>query len=59
MKYYIIYLFHGRVVDISSWDEEDGRDQQYWMDADQVADGRSASTYSFTFDEVQKLNQVC
>lgn len=61
MKYYIIYLFHGIVVDVSSWDhgEEENRDRQYEMDAAQVKDGRSVSTYSFTFNEVQKLNQVC
>ncbi len=59
MKYYIIYLLDGLVTDISSWDDEAGRDQQYWMDSDQVNEGRSVSTYSFMFNEVQKLNQVC
>ena len=60
MKYYIIYLLHGRVVDISSWDygEEENRDSQYEMDAAQVEDGRTVTTYGFVFNEVQKLDQV-
>lgn len=57
MKYYIIYLFDGLVVDITTWDEEDARDQQYWADVDRV-DGRNVSTYGFEYDEVQKLDQV-
>lgn len=58
MNYYIIYLFHGIVVDITSWDEEDARNRQYEMDADQVVGGRAVSTYDFVFNEVQRLNQV-
>lgn len=58
MRYYIIYLLDGKVVDISSWDEEDARDRQFEMDFDQVRDGRTVQTYSFQFNEVQRLDQV-
>lgn len=58
MKYYIIYLLNGLVVDISSWDEEDARNQQYEKDAIQVAEKGIVSIYGFAFDEVQFLNQV-
>lgn len=58
MRYYIIYLLDGKVVDISSWDEEDARDRQFEMDFDQVRDRRTVQTYSVRFNEVQRLDQV-
>lgn len=58
MKYYIIYLQDGRVVDISSWDEQEARDRQFDMDSPQVDQGRSVQTYGYRFNDVQRLDQV-
>ena len=51
MKYYIIYLLKGKVVDITSWDEEEARDRQFQFDSPKVI-------FPAIFDEIQKLNQI-
>lgn len=53
MNYYIIYLLDGEVVDISSWDEEDGRDRQFSLEQ-----GRLDTTRPWGYNQVQTLNQV-
>lgn len=52
MKYYIIYLLDGKVVDITSWDEEIGRD--HWFSLEQ---GRLETTQTWGYNQVQKLDQ--
>lgn len=61
MKYYIIYLCNGQVVDISSWDEgeELNRNAQFNRDLLVLSErGGLASLYGLRFDQVQVLDQV-
>jgi hypothetical protein len=50
MKYYLILLLHGRVVEINSYDEEDARDR--------MAKTARLIMSSGKYDEVQTLNEV-
>lgn len=59
MKYYIIYLLEGTVVDITSWDEEESWNNQFEYDSKKLDDwGCAIKLYDFYFDEVQTLRQV-
>ena len=51
MKYYIIYLLDGKVVDITSWDEELGRDD--WFAREQA---RLDTTLPQAHNQIQKLD---
>jgi hypothetical protein len=55
MKYYIIYLACGKVIDIASWDDEAGRDLQAAKDTNLMYDYTGHGTL---FDQVQVLNVV-
>lgn len=50
MKYYLILLLRGRVVEINSYDEEDVRDR--------MAETARLIMSSGAYDEVQTLNEV-
>ena len=50
MKYYLILLLHGRVVEINSYDKEDARDR--------MAKTARLIMSSGKYDEVQTLNEV-
>jgi hypothetical protein len=51
MKYYLILLLYGRVVEINSFDEEEARDRQVERLRQQM---HGCSEY----DEIQTLNEV-
>jgi hypothetical protein len=51
MKYYLIYLKNGKVVDITSWDEKDARDQRFDADTWLCTDG-------VLWNEIQVLDVV-
>jgi hypothetical protein len=60
MKYYIIYLREGKVVDLTTWDDEETWNNQFEYDSKKLAVwGSAIKLYDFYFDEVQKLHQVC
>lgn len=50
MKYYLILLLRGQVVEINSYDEEDVRDRMAMTARFIMGSGR--------YDEVQTLNEV-
>jgi hypothetical protein len=54
MKYYLIYLKSGKVVQIISYDDEQTRDTMYrsWVYRDQ------SSCVITEFDDVQCLNEI-
>ena len=54
MKYYMILLNEGKVVDIASFDEEDARDNtaKLWNE-------RIGFVIGLGYDDVQTLNIVC
>lgn len=57
MKYYIIYLMDGKVMEITSWDDEARRDQEFDNELIKLAEWHCGSDWPV--NEVQKLNQVC
>lgn len=57
MKYYIIYLLDGQVVDICSYDgcSEEVRDSRFAQEQDRAGD----DTRGWGYNSVQKFDQVC
>ena len=53
MTYYLIFLKNGRVVQINSWDEMEGRDRQFEAHRAYIRQGNSAG-----YDDVQFLDEV-
>lgn len=53
MDYYLIFLKNGRVVQINSWDEMEGRDRQFETHRAHLRNG-----YSAGYDDVQILDEV-
>lgn len=53
MKYYMIFLLSGKVVDIASFDEEESRDETVKLWQYQLE-----NCHQNGYDEIQILNQV-
>lgn len=53
MKYFLIYLYRGLVVDVSSFDDEDSQKNQFFHDAN-LPDYMQHMRY----DSIQIFNQV-
>lgn len=53
MKYYLIYMYQGKVVDVCSYDDEDSQMKQFNHDS-----RLSDYMQSFRFDSIQIFNQV-
>lgn len=51
MRYYLIFLLDGKVIDISSFDEEESRDNAFRLYTDDMF------MYN-TYNELQTLNEV-
>jgi hypothetical protein len=52
MKYYLVYLLDGVVVDINSYDDEEAQIKQYQHERMML------DTFSLCFDEVQLFDSV-
>ena len=52
MKYYLVYLLDGLVVDIKSYDDEEALIKRYQHDQMMLA------TFSLCFDEVQLFDNI-
>jgi hypothetical protein len=52
MKYYLVYLVNGLVVDINSYDDEEARNKQYQHEQVML------DTFSLCFDEVQVFDSI-
>lgn len=53
MTYYLIFLKNGRVVQIDSWDEIEGRDRQFEIHRAYIHQGITVG-----YDDVQLLDEV-
>lgn len=58
VKYYLIFLKSGQVVDISSYDDEESRNVNALRYKMPLATQPFAMTTDFTYDEVQTLNTL-
>lgn len=58
MKYYLIFLKNGKVVDISTFDDEEARDKHANRYQVPLASQEYVSWIDGSYDEVQTLNVV-
>lgn len=59
MKYFLIFLMDGKVLEISSSDDEDSRNKtfEFWSDA-LLRNGGAYKRDFYQFNELQTLDQV-